>query len=430
MGANHWLTPKIGPGILIFSALVAISFLPWAAAMFKTSRARRWPLPVGALLVAAAWMITEAVRSWQSLGGPWGLFGATQWNNRVLLKLAALGGVWLVSFFLVAVNWCIATAIRRRGERGSLVSTAAVLAVGLGAAALTPGPSESGGLHVAGVQPGPGLGAGPRLESQVELTLGLSGPTPDVVVWGESSLGIGIEPDSQTLADLSRLSDEVGAPILVNVDARRGEGGIFKSSTLVDRDGVVGTYDKMRMVPFGEYIPFRRALGWLSAVSEAAAEDRRRGERIRPLTLGSLSIGPLVCFESAFPDMGRTLTRMGADVIVYQSATSTFQDSWAPEQHASLAALRAVETGRPVVHATLTGASTIYDATGRELTSLATSKRGTYSATVPLTTGTTPYVRWGDWVLLLSFLIVAGWATQLLRQIPGRMRTSRRVENG
>src|SRR5690606_13021451 len=79
---------------------------------------------------------------------------------------------------------------------------------------------------------------------------------------------------------------------------------------------------------------------------------------------GGLRIGPMVCFETAFPDMSRALAEGGADVLLAQSSTSTFQQSWAPAQHASIAALRAAETGRPMVHATLTGVSAVYGPDG------------------------------------------------------------------
>lgn len=111
----------------------------------------------------------------------------------------------------------------------------------------------------------------------------------------------------------------------------------------------------MRLVPFGEYVPFRSLLGWATSVGKAAGEDRRQGTEQVVMDVGDgLRIGPMVCFESAFPDMSRSLVADGAQVLVAQSSTSTFQHTWAPEQHASLAALRAAETGRPMVHATLT----------------------------------------------------------------------------
>jgi len=114
---------------------------------------------------------------------------------------------------------------------------------------------------------------------------------------------------------------------------------------------------------------------------------------------------------------------MGADLIVVQSSTSTFQQSGAPQQHASLAAVRAVETGRSVVHATLTGDSAVFDPTGRELAWLGTSQTGSYVVRVPITAGTTFYVRHGDWVPDLSLVVLLAASTLLAgRAVAARHR--------
>jgi apolipoprotein N-acyltransferase len=134
------------------------------------------------------------------------------------------------------------------------------------------------------------------------------------------------------------------------------------------------------------------------------------------MDVDGVAIGPLVCFESAFPDLARHLVDRGADVIVLQTATTTFQGSWAQPQHASLAAVRALETSRPVVHVALSGVSAVFGADGRQLTSLGSSEVGTWQASAALTAGTTIYVRTGDWVPIISLLVLlAGLMTLGLR---------------
>jgi apolipoprotein N-acyltransferase len=181
----------------------------------------------------------------------------------------------------------------------------------------------------------------------------------------------------------------------------------------------------MRLVPFGEYIPLRSMLGWATSVGKAAAEDRRRGTEQVVMDAGhGLRIGPMVCFESAFSDMSRNLTDDGAQVLIAQSATSTFQRSWAPEQHASLAALRAAETGRPMVHATLTGVSAVYGPSGQRIGSwLGTDESTSAVYDVPLAGGVTPYVRFGDWPVRAALLIIAAWgASEGIRPLRPRLR--------
>ncbi|MFG2334420.1 apolipoprotein N-acyltransferase [Streptomyces sp. NPDC048604] len=419
LAVHHWLMPNLHVFILLVAALLGLLWLPWGwvvRAMLSGAQSPGRAL-AAVVVVPSGWLMVELVRSWEGLGGPWGLLGASQWEFAPALRLASVGGVWLVTLLVVAVNTAVA----------QLVSAAAVRVpalVGLLVCALTTTlvwvwaepPRPAGAVKVAVVQPGVYNGSGGvdrRFDEGEKLTRTLAGQDVDLVVWGESSVGRDLagRPD---LADrVAALSRVVGAPILVNVDARRSdEPGIYKSSVLIGPDGPTGErYDKMRLVPFGEYVPARSVLGWATSVGRAAGEDRRRGEAQVVMTLpgrDGLRIGPLVCFETAFPDMTRRLVRDGAQLVVAQSATSTFQASWAPEQHASLAALRAAESGRPVVHATLTGVSAVYGPDGARVGEpLGTDDRGTAVYAVPLSQATTAYVRYGDWAVYAAFAVLA-----------------------
>src|ERR1017187_5837468 len=379
LAALYWLVPNIGPALL----LVAVVFgALWTGFAGPAGAPRRPPVSAARALAAIVvvpsfWVLTEWARSWQGFGGPWAVLGTSQWQHPAVLGLAAVGGVWLVSFALVAANTSIlVAAVAGRTAIRALGVAATVVVVTAGPAAFafgTAAPAQRW-ISVALVQPGTERNASARVGASQRLTAGLGADHPDLIVWGESSVGYNLQRDHPLLSQIEALSARDGAQILVNQDASRGNGAISKVALVVAPDGVDGSCVKTRLVPFGEYIPFRSALGWISKISRAASANRvpgtgahlvhATGQAGRPLPLGVL-----ICFESAFPDMSRVDADSGAQLIVYQTSDSTFQRSWLPAQHASLGALRAAETGRPGVQAVRLGlpaaaARTPYDEMG------------------------------------------------------------------
>lgn len=421
LAVHHWLMPSLHVFIVVLAAFLGLLWAPWAVLVSRLLSGRPTVRAAVAALVVVpcGWLMIELVRSWEALGGPWGLLGASQWEVAPALRVASVGGVWLVSLLLVAVNTAAAVALSVAAARPAAAASLVVSALLVWTMWVwAPRPEQSGVTRVAVVQPGVIAGGDSverRLKRSEELTRSLAGRDVDLVVWGESS--VGVDPSrrrdvGERIAALSRL---VGADVLVNVDARQtdasGRTGIFKSAVLVGPQGPTGDrYDKRRLVPFGEYIPARAALGWATSLGKAAGEDRLRGAGpvvMSPAGADSPRIGPLVCFESAFPDMSRHLAGSGAQLLVAQSSTSSFQNSWAPAQHASLGALRAAESGRSVVHATLTGVSAVYGPQGGRIgTPLGTDTSGTEVFDVPLASGTTLYVRFGDWAVRGALAVV------------------------
>ncbi|KIZ16010.1 apolipoprotein N-acyltransferase [Streptomyces natalensis] len=416
IAVQQWLIPNLTVFVLPIGALLGLAWIPFGWLVRRLLGGTPGPgrAAAGVLLLPAAWLLGEVVRSWQYLGGPWGLLGASQWQVPPALRLASVGGVWLVSCLLVAVNTALAALIAL--PRARTVALAALLAVAVLVAGVwlwVPLPPHTGSVRIAIVQPGVIGGPLARFDRGVRLTRRLVGHRPDLVVWGESSVGFDLSAHPGQAARLAGLSRQVGADILVNVDAQRADKrGIYKASVLVGPHGPTGDrYDKMRLVPFGEYIPFRSVLGWATKVGRAARANRRRGTHQVIMNVGSFRIGPMISFETAFPDMSRHLAVRGAQVLVVQESVSTFQGSWAPAQQTSLAAVRAAESGRPVVDATLTGISAVYDADGHQVgPRLGTTASTARMYTVPLAGGRSLYDRYGDWAICaaLGLLAVAG----------------------
>jgi apolipoprotein N-acyltransferase len=423
LAALYWLIPNLGPGLLLVAIVIGTLWAGVGLAVWETLAApvtaRRAALAL--VLVPSAWLLTEWLRSWQGFGGPWAVLGVSQWQHPAVLALAAVGGVWLVTFALVAANVGLVIAIRARALTPRLIGCAgalAAVAAGPVAFALTAPSPAVRTVTVGLVQPGLIRDPGRRVAVSIRLTRALAGRA-DLVVWGESSVGYDLSTDTPLLHRLQRLAAADHAQVLASQDALDAAGDKSKVAVLIGGHGIDGQYVKSRLVPFGEYIPLRSELGWLTGISRAAATNMVPGPGAHVLTATlpdtasdggpSLTIGPLICFESAFPDMSRYDADHGAQIITYQTSDSTFQGSWALAQHASLSALRAAETGRPVVQAALTGDSVAFDARGRLLAWAGPADRGSLTArlSLPAATARTPFDELGDYVPLTALAIVA-----------------------
>jgi apolipoprotein N-acyltransferase len=422
---QYWLLPSAGPLLIVLAIGLGALWMPWGVAAYLLLREPVTARGTFAAMVVlpSAWVMAEAVRSWPSLGGPWALLGASQWNQPATLASASLGGVWLTSFVIVGANTAIAGVILHRCVSGRVTAAAVALAcAGLGPAWFWLGPAPPAGstVQVALVQPGNIEDSVARQAAGEALTAALAGRRLDLVVWGESSVGVDITSRPDAMTRMAALSQRVGADLLVNVDARDRTGGISKSSVLIGPNGSRGAYSKTRLVPFGEYVPLRPLLGWAIRHTEAAAEDRRRGSGQVVLHTGrpagvdrggpieGLAIGPLISFETTFSDLPRREVQLGAQLLTYQSSTSTFQGTWAQAQLASQAAVHAAEVGHPAVHTGLSGVSSAFDARGRQLAWYPAAERGAIVVDVPLDAHTTAFQRLGNWVLVFAFSILAG----------------------
>ena len=456
IAALYWMAPEIGPAVLLVGAVFGVLWVPFGVAAQKLLRPPlSWPRALAALVVVpSCWLLTEWLRSWQALGGPWAVFGVSQWQHPGILALAAVGGVWLISFVLVLANVAIVLAIESLPRVGAAVVpgaaprlglaglgvAAALASVGAGplAFALTPPSPAVRQVTIAMVQPGVVSNtsladhASQTLTAELSRDVTIGGVRPDLIVWGESSINedLTLPKSHALLSQFEALSAEDGADLLVNQDTTVPGKGHEKWSVLVGPTGIKGIYIKTRLVPFGEYIPFRQQLGWLTKISKAASSNMFPGTGAHLLYATdregrTLPIGDLICFESAFPDMARVDTDKGAQLIVYQSATSTFQGTWGPDQHASLGAVRAAETGRPVVQAALTGDTVAYDARGRLLAWMGQDGHGvvTVRLGLPAASARTVYDRLGDYVPWAALAIVVAAALVMFansRGLPGR----------
>ena len=409
-GKAAWLA------LTLLSALWVAAFGALAPGVVREGR----PM-LSAFGLAGLWTAVDFARGAWPLGGfTWGSLGVSQVDNRITLRLASLGGVWLVTFAVAAGAALLGSVL---GERGASVGRRArfvVLAAAiLGAPALIPFPSAKGepvnvAATVVDVRPYRSLSGEEEDRAVATEVLRVhrelaEGPLPDLVVWGESALDPGATTP-EFLNEVRRTVAAVGVPVVAgSIQPGEGPGELRNTVLAFDRAGSeVGRYEKTHLVPFGEYVPFRRWLDWFSAL-DRIPYDLTPGEGLHTLQVPGLPpFGTPVCFENAFAALDWEMVRRGAGFLLVVTNNASYERTAASEQHVQMSRMRAVESGRWVVHAGITGISAFVDPSGRVTASRGLFDTGIVRDTIRSSQVRTPYVRFGDWAAWGSMLLAAG----------------------
>jgi len=384
------------------------------------------------VFVAAAWVLLEALRGRWPLGGfPWCDLGVTLHDVPAARALASFGGTLLVSFVIVLVNGYLldlaVAARRRRGRMAAGAATALVVVIVLTAAADAARfvPTVTGHLRVAVLQGDDReLPLAQQLDQRLTTTyLRLADRLhgrDDLVVFPESALDTNPETDPALRRRLVAIAAAHDASLLVNARRHRRGGGLFNTNFLYEPDGhLQGTYAKQHLVPFGEYVPWRSSLGFLPQLRDIPY-DFRAGHTQRVFHVAGHRVATVVCFESAFAPLVRDAVRDGAEMLVVSTNNRSYRRSANSEQHLALAQMRAAETARPVVQASLSGMSAVVDASGDVHDRTGLFETAIVRASVATTTGETPYVRYGDWIVVLSAALLLGAAIVVTVRAPRR----------
>jgi apolipoprotein N-acyltransferase len=287
----------------------------------------------------------------------------------------------------------------------------------------------------AGLRGGHGLDQGQTTEQVFDNhvrrteTIALTpGDPPDLVVWGEGAADADPLSNPDREAAVARAAGAARAPILLGATTRVDEDHRATEGLLYTPEGqLADRYQKRRLVPFGEFVPLGSVLGRLiPATREGVPYDKVPGQRLEPLLIDGVPVGPLICWESAYPGDARQLTRDGAQVLLIMTNNASFGTGAGPRQHLAAGQLRAVETGRTIVQAAVTGISAVIGPEGRT-----SSETGLYQDTVLRVQaeprgGTTPYVRYGRLLeaglvgLAVGGLVLAGFLWWRRRAVAGR----------
>ncbi|HUP38073.1 MAG TPA: apolipoprotein N-acyltransferase [Candidatus Limnocylindria bacterium] len=383
-------------------------------------------------LAPPLWVVGEWLRGWLMGGFPWGLLGYSQHAQLPVIQIAELGGVYAVSLLIVAVNAALAGLLalgpRRAapGAAAALVLLVAALAFGLHTVARASA-GGAGSVEVAVIQPSIAqtIKWDPTRHAQIldiyeRLTREAARARPAVVLWPETATTIFLRGDPVLLERLSRLSEEVATPILVgSLDRREGPRGQFLNSAfLLTGQGITAKYDKIHLVPFGEYVPLAGLLGWVKGWAEFISEFGV-GDTETVFPLAGAPFGTVICYEVIFPELFRGFVARGAGFMANITNDAWFGETSGPWQHLGMLPLRAVEHRVAIARAANTGVSAFVEPTGRIGPMLPLLERGVLHRRIPLRDRTTLYTRLGDWlVYTCAGLGAAGGALAFFRRSP------------
>jgi len=433
VGSLYWVVIALHDFASVPAVLAVLPMLLLAAIMGAYTAAAIWTgelaagrlrLP-GVLTMPIAWTALEWVRSYFPIGFPWNLLGYAAYRNVEIIQFAEFTGVYgvsaLIMFFNVVAYAIVFQVYPRRVQIAGLgtLTAAMALAVIFGSwrvHQLSTAVPE-GSLKVAMVQGNipQSLKWDPNfLETSFEIYRAQSQAAAqhgaDLIVWPEAAATFFFQADDRYPARfaedatyrqrLLELAASAGEPILFGAPAFGVEDnrvGFYNRAYLVSSRGQVEAwYDKIQLVPFGEYVPMRKLLGGLVNRVVAGFGDMFAGHEQTLFEVRGAKLAVLICYESVFPNLTRTAVQRGADILVNITNDAWYGTSSAPFQLLAMAAMRSAETKAPMVRVANTGISAVIQTDGTITARTPLFKRGTETEHVYWRQAKTVYVQIGD----------------------------------
>jgi len=376
-----------------------------------------------ALVIAPfLWVAVELART-RITGFPWNLLGIAQVDNQAVCRVAAWSGVYGISFEIVLVNVALAAAfLVPRVKRGAMLAAALAAGAVLQAGGLIEAPAAKADHVALLVQQNVPVDSDwtpasfqRTLTDLTELTTRASGGngagTVNLIVWPETPAPF-FTSDARFRNAVSQMARDTHAWVVAgaigNDTARSQDGPFFNSAVLVGPDGAWdGRYDKVHLVPFGEYLPFPSLFSFAGGLTKEVGQSERGISRA-PLHATDERLGVFICYESVFPDEVRQFADQGAQVLVNISNDGWYGDSGAWAQHLNQTRMRAIENNRWVLGTADTGATASIDPWGRIVARVPRKERVTLLAPYALNSSTTFYTRRGDWFAYACAIISLG----------------------
>jgi len=416
--AIGWIIYVTYAGAFLLVAFLALYFAFFGMAFVYFQRLALVPR---IFVLASVWAALEFIRDHLFSGFGWVMLGETQYQNLWLIQIADRTGVYGVSFLVMMVNLLIFETLRMRASLFKAnVAVITVLSLVLIYGFLVTGHKKDYPMVRVGlVQPNISLkenwdeGRKPWIVAKtVQLTQKLKDKKLDLIVWPESSLPGVISDSPYLISEIRMTAAGLHTPILIGSIAQNGE-KYYNSAYLIGADGqILGRYDKIHLVPFGEYLPLRPVLGWISKIVPLDDFTSGKNYKIFSIDPSQKKFGVLICFEDTLGYLRRHFAQAGAEFFVNMTNDAWFKDTKSPFLHMQAAVFGCVENHRSLVRAANTGVSVLVDPWGRIITTLSdgsgkkTFIEGTAWGSLPLIHEKTFYTKYGDIFTILCFLCI------------------------
>lgn len=436
-GTQYWVYHSVHyyggvPLVLSFTAVLLLAMyqaLYIGAFAGLAARAANAGVPF-AISAPVFWTALEYTRGHALTGFPWSALGYSQYKFLSFIQCADVIGLYGIGFLIVAVSGAVADwwphilerkAAPAMAVKISTVALAAILVAVIGYGRMRLSEQRPGDEITAGIVQGSidqSLKWDPAYQTESvniykALTLESAKQKPRVIIWPESATPFYFIRDRELTEDILALARATGVPILTGaMIARPGAGQYYdlsNSAVLIGADGAIaGVYDKVHLVPFGEYIPMRKALFFINRLT-AGIGDFRAGKKYTLLRLPDHGpeFATVICYEIIFPELVRGFFKDGrGEFLVTVTNDAWFGRTAAPYQHWAMSVMRAIENRKPVLRAANTGISGVIDSSGRIQASTRLFERGQVTEGFRTDRTRTFYSRHGDLLALLC--IVSG----------------------
>jgi apolipoprotein N-acyltransferase len=415
-GLDSWVAVLVNGLLIAYMALFPALFAVAMHRIILVFGAR------GLLVAPFVWVATELGRTYTPPGGfPWSLLGYSQVTVLPVAQLASVLGVYGVSALVATVSATAVFAVATKSKRERVAALASVASIVLlvatwgslrvaGGTLTDAGEPLKVGVAQGNVEQGEKWVAGRAasiFQEYLRMTRQAIGGGADLVLWPESATPFFFDEDRPAADVVRTLVRQARVSMLLGSDQREAGASrqYYNAAFLVQADGTTGgVYRKIHLVPFGEYVPMKRALFFAAPLVQAVS-DFSPGERAVLLPLGEHRISTAICYEVVYPALMRQFVRGGSELLTTITNDAWFGRTSAPYQHFAQAAMRAIEQGRYLVRSANTGISGIVDPYGRVLVQTEIFRPDVFVGSVRLLKTSTFYGRTGDVFAYASVLV-------------------------